>query len=77
MDGMQNIYMTIKEIMTFLRRSRAQVDRYRAKPKYGFPEAIVPSGSDTGGVLYLRTEVFDWSRNRPRRILRPPADDLP
>jgi hypothetical protein len=73
MDGMQT-YWTIKEVMAFLRRSRAQVDRYRKLA--GFPEAIVPSGTENGGVLYLRAEIFDWSRNRPRRILRPPADDL-
>jgi predicted DNA-binding transcriptional regulator AlpA len=72
MDGMQSIYMTVKEIMAFLRRSRAQVDRYRKLD--GFPEAIVPSGTESGGVLYLRTEIFDWCRSRPRRILRPPAD---
>ena len=51
MDGMQSIYWTIKEVMAFLRRGRAQIDRYRKLP--GFPEAIVPSGTGSGGVLFL------------------------
>jgi predicted DNA-binding transcriptional regulator AlpA len=66
MDGMQvTVYWTIKEVMAFLRRSRPQIDRYRKQP--GFPEAIVPSGTSTGGVLFLKHEVVDWANSRPRR----------
>ena len=75
MDGMQSPYMTIKEIMAFLKRSRAQVDRYRSQPQYAFPEAFSLSGAERGGsILYLRTEFLEWCRTRPRRKLRPPAD---
>jgi hypothetical protein len=54
MDGMRSPYMTIKEIMAFLKRSRAQVDRYRSLRKYACPEAISLSGAEFGGsILYL------------------------
>jgi hypothetical protein len=53
-DGMQSIYWTIKEVTSFLRRSRPQVDRCRKRPDY--PEAIVPSGN-RGSVLFLKHEV--------------------
>ena len=67
MDGTQSVYYTVKEIQQLLKRSRAQIDRYRRDRE--FPEAIVPSGTQNGGVLYLRAEVHEWLKNRPLRAL--------
>lgn len=71
MDGDDSIFVTIKEMMQILKRSRAQVDRYRRQSS--FPDGFVPHGAGNGGVLYLRSEFFEWMRTRPRRRPRPPA----
>ena len=73
MDGMQSVYMTMKEVMAFFRRSRPQIDRYRLLPD--FPKPIGLSETDRGALLFLRCEIFEYGQSRPRRTLRPPADD--
>jgi predicted DNA-binding transcriptional regulator AlpA len=73
MDGMQSVYMTMKEVMAFFRRSRPQIDRYRQRSD--FPKPIGLSVTDRGALLFLRNEIVDYGRTRPRRALRPPADD--
>ena len=74
MDGMQTVHMTMKEVMAFFRRSRPQIDRYRQKPD--FPKPIGLSETDHGALLFLRSEVLDYAKSRPRRTLRPPADSV-
>ena len=73
MDGMQSIYWTLKEVMAFLRRSRAQVDRYRLLPS--FPQPIVLAGAGSGALLFPKHDIIEWANSRPRRAPRPPADD--
>jgi predicted DNA-binding transcriptional regulator AlpA len=73
MDGMQSVYMTMKEVMGFLRRGRAQIDRYRQRPD--FPKPIGLSETGRGALLFLRHEIVEWAKNRLCRTLRPPADD--
>lgn len=61
-DELKSVYYSIGDIMKLLKRSRAQVDRYRTLP--GFPTAIIPSGARSGGKLYLRSEVNEWLKSR-------------
>jgi hypothetical protein len=87
MDDSTSIYMTYREVLAFLRRSRPQGDRYR-DPKYcaehrlpPFPEPIRPGGySDDGrglgSMLFLRHEIIDYAKSLRVRFTTP-ADASP
>jgi len=68
----ESIYITLKEVCGILRRSRAQVDRYR-RNEPDFPKPLVLSETRPGTLLFLKAEIFEWIANRTRRTLRPEA----
>lgn len=73
MEGMQDVYWTMKEVMRHFRRSRPQIDRYRKRPD--FPKPIGLAENDRGGLLFRTSEIIAFGNSRPPRTLRPPADD--
>jgi predicted DNA-binding transcriptional regulator AlpA len=73
MDGMQSDYMTMKQVMAHFGKSRPTIDRWRQKR--GFPASVDPNGTGFGPLMFPRREVYEWETTRPRRTLRPPADD--
>lgn len=52
------------EVQEFLRRSRAQVDRYRKRQD--FPKPMRFTESMRGSLLFMRHEIHDWAKNQRR-----------
>jgi predicted DNA-binding transcriptional regulator AlpA len=76
MDGSLHTFWTLKEVCAYLRRARAQVDRYR-RDDPTFPKPFRLGEQDRGTLLFHTHKIIAWATTRPpaKGLKPPPADD--
>lgn len=71
MDGLESVFLSMKEVLKLIGLSRAHVDRLRRQRL--FPDSFELTGAPRGKIGFLRSEILEWISTRRRRTLTPLA----
>lgn len=73
MEGTVGNHLNKKEVCKRIKLAPAQLDRLERRGK--FPKRFSLSDLPNGKAYWWEDEVLGWLASRPRKVLRPLADD--